>query len=397
MKADITNTATPSASFSQWFCLRPGRDNFHIDPDRDQQFLFGKTEWRQHIDRLLRRTLVLKEPVRLVWWGQYGIGKTHRLKFMDYWIREQKLAFYPVHVVCRDIEEKSDFSRLHFDLVNNLGRERMQPLVASYVQKLDIGGVVTPLEQLTTSPDVVGAIQRFAARNDAPMQMAAWKFLTGEDLDTHERSLARVTRDCLDSSVEYAGVLKVLGAIVAAEAGQQLLYLIDQVEALSKIHQRSVEGRWIETLRTVLDAQNVGIVMAIGAERVEGLPSIMLASEIVRRFTMNNYVELGAFKREHTTEFLEGLLREWISQADRDGLAAEEGWPAAIQGYDSATYPLTRPAFDILCRFCSDELDHKTAKPSEIIEQLNRIAAEAYFGGKRLIDGAFLKTQGITA
>src|SRR5262249_29205778 len=157
-----------------------------------------------------------------------------------------------------DIEEKSTFDRLHFDLVNNLGRDRMQPLVARYMQKLEAGAAnVVPLEQLTTSPDIIGAIQRFKMLDDPRMQMAAWKFVTGEELNSDEQSLARVTRAYLDSSIEYAGVLKVLGAIIAAETGKQLLYLIDQVEALSKIHQRSVEGRWIETLRAVLDVRNV--------------------------------------------------------------------------------------------------------------------------------------------
>jgi hypothetical protein len=384
--------------FPQWFCLRDGRDSFHIDPDRDFRFLFGKSEWKDHIDRLLRRALALKEPVRLVWWGQYGIGKTHRLKFMEHWIRDRKLSFWPVHVVCRDIEEKSTFDRLHFDLVNNLGREKMQPLVANYIRQLEAGASgYTPLEQLTSSPDIIGAIRRFAIRDDDAMQMAAWKFLTGQELAVNERASARVTREAIDSSVEYAGVLKVLGAIIAAETKTQLVYLIDQIEALVKIRQRSVEGRWVETLRAILDVQNVGVVMAIGAERMDGLPPIMLQPEIIRRFTMNNYVELGAFKREHTTEFLEGLLSAWVSGPERDAVAREEKWASTVPGYDPATYPLTRPAFEILCRYCSDELDHKTAKPSEIIEQLNRVAAEAYFGGTRVIDIAFLKTQGITA
>lgn len=383
--------------FPRWFCLKDGRNNFQIDPDRDQAFLFGKSEWRDEIDRTLRRALVLKQPVRLVWWGQYGIGKTHRLRFMEHRIREQKLAFFPIHVVCKDVEEKSRFDRLHFDLINNLGRERMQPLVSRYLRRVEANEPnATPLDRLTTSPDVIGAITRFGMPNDVPIQMAAWKYLTGEKLDREEQQLASVTRERLDSSIEYAGVIKALGAIVEVETSAQLVYLVDQVEALSKIHQRSVEGRWVETLRAVLDVQNVGFVMTIGGETMERLPAIMLAPEVIRRFAINNYVELGAFKRENTTEFLTMLLREWIDPAKRDVLAAGEGWGASQQ-YDPNTYPFTKPAFDTLCKFCSDELDHKTAKPSEIIETLNRLTAEAFFTGNRLIDQALLRTQQITA
>ncbi len=402
--ATATKTVVPTVSYPEWFCLKPGRENFHVDPDRDHEFLFGKGEWKDDIDARLRRALALKEPVRLVWWGQYGIGKTHRLKFTEFWIRDHHLDLYPVNVVCRDIEEKSTFDRLHYDLVNNLGRERMQPIIAKYIQKLDLGTPgILPLERLTSSPDIIGAVRRFAVsasktRSDEDIQMAAWKFLTGGELASKECSLAGVSRECIDSSVEYAGVLRVLGTAITAETSQQLVYLIDQVEALSKIRQRSVEGRWVETLRTVLDVRNVGVVMAIGAEnRFDELPSIMVQPEIVRRFTINNYLEIGAFKRDQTAEFLEGLLREWIDETKRDALAAAEKWPSSISDYSPDTYPLTKRAWEIMCRFCSDELDHKTAKPSEIIETMNRVSYEAYSSGRRLIDDTFLKTQGITA
>lgn len=404
MSAAKTKKATPSTSYPDWFCLKDGRENFHVDPDRDHQFLFGKGEWKDDIDARLRRALALKEPVRLVWWGQYGIGKTHRLKFTEFWINERELALYPVHVECRDIEEKSKFDRLHYDLVNNLGRERMQPAVARYLHKLDSGSDVVPaLEQLTSSPDIVAAVQRFGVsagpkRTDESMQLAAWKFLTGGELDSKECSLAGVSRESIDSSVEYAGVLRIFGTVIAAETGRQIVYLIDQVEALSKIRQRSVEGRWVETLRAVLDVRNVGVIMAIGAEhRFDELPSIMVAPEIVRRFTINNYLEIGAFKRDQTADFLEGLLHEWIDPDKRDKLSAAEEWAGSVSDYSPETYPLTKRAWETLCRFCSDELDHKTAKPSEIIETLNRITYEAYASGHRLIDDSFLKTQGITA
>lgn len=396
--------ASPAVSYPDWFCLQTGRENFHVDPDRDHQFLFGKGEWRDDIDARLRRSLALREPVRLVWWGQYGIGKTHRLKFTEYWIERNKLGFFPVHVVCRDIEEKSTFDRLHYDLVNNLDRERMQPLISRYVRKLNEGSPdVIPLEKLTASPDIAYAIRRFAvgapgSRSDESMQMAAWKFLTGQELDTQECSLAGVSRECMDSSVEYAGALRVLGAVIAAETGHHLLYLVDQVEALSKIRQRSVEGRWVETLRAVLDVRNIGVVMAIGAEnRFDELPSIMVQPEIVRRFTINNYLEIGAFKRDQTADFLQGLLDAWIDPAKRDALASAEGWLKSVPDYAPETYPLTKRAWETFCKYCSDELDHKTAKPSEIIETLNRVTYEAYSLGRRLIDEPFLKNQGITA
>src|SRR6266704_6062251 len=109
------------APLNEWFCLKKDKENFTIIPERDQAFLFGKAQWRDQIENHLRMSLILREPVRLVWWGDFGIGKTQRLQYMRHVIEQQSLNFYPVSVTCRDLTTKSGFEALHYDLVNNLG------------------------------------------------------------------------------------------------------------------------------------------------------------------------------------------------------------------------------------------------------------------------------------
>ena len=79
---------TTKPTFQEWFCLRENRRNFQIDPVRDQAFLFGKREWEEEINSRLRRAQLLGTPVRLLWWGQFGIGKTHRLRHTEYLIQK---------------------------------------------------------------------------------------------------------------------------------------------------------------------------------------------------------------------------------------------------------------------------------------------------------------------
>ena len=71
------NTTTQK-TMKSWYGLRDDRDNFSVLPERDQEFLFGNAKWRDEISEQLELATVLREPVRLVWWGDYGIGKTHR-------------------------------------------------------------------------------------------------------------------------------------------------------------------------------------------------------------------------------------------------------------------------------------------------------------------------------
>ena len=54
---------------------------------------------------------------------------------------------------------------------------------------------------------------------------AAWKFLTGLELDKGEPSLANVTKMQLDSSIEFASVLRCLGlGYSRVEMQKQLLF-----------------------------------------------------------------------------------------------------------------------------------------------------------------------------
>src|SRR5579885_2948275 len=76
-------------SFQEWFCLEQGRTNFQIDPVRDREVLLGQPEWEEEINSRLRRAGILGTPVRLLWWGQFGIGKTHRLHHTEYLIRKR--------------------------------------------------------------------------------------------------------------------------------------------------------------------------------------------------------------------------------------------------------------------------------------------------------------------
>src|SRR5882762_9466323 len=139
--APITGVHTmPSATFAEWFCLKAGRDNFQIRPDRDHQFMFGNVAWRDGIRRELERALLLHKPVRIVWWGDYGIGKTQRLRYMEHLINTEftgcEPSFYPVVVTTRDLQDKSGFEQLHYELISRLRFDQMRQATIAYAKKL---------------------------------------------------------------------------------------------------------------------------------------------------------------------------------------------------------------------------------------------------------------------
>jgi hypothetical protein len=379
------------APLNEWFCLKKDKENFTIIPERDQAFLFGKAMWRDQIEKHLKMSLILKEPVRLVWWGDFGIGKTQRLQYMRHVIEQDGLSFYPVSVTCRDLTTKSGFEALHYDLVNNIGFPIVRKMVADYLKQPP--SVAIPFAQLSPVIDVATAMERVGDSNDQ-LAATAWKYITGTKLEKGERPLANVTRDRLDSSVEFASVLKCLAWVIKVATGQQLLFLVDQMETLGNVTNRDFESAWVETLRAVLDIRDIGVVCTIGGMRMELIPAIMLRPEILSRFKQDNYLRLAQYEPETAEDFLKELLKEWIDPILRDQSVQAHDLDK-IPGYDPATFPFTQPAFESFCQYLTG--DPRDAKPREILERMNKVAAQACLQGVRLINKTELQRQGISA
>jgi hypothetical protein len=384
--------STPS--LQEWFCLREGRKNFTIDPLRDQEHLFGEPSWQQEMNDRLRKAQALGAPVRLVWWGQFGIGKTHRLRHTEYLVRKNGYSYDPCYVIATDIEEKSGFERLHFELVSKLEKDRMREIVSEYALDLRTHKAgAPPLKAICGgSADVEAAMQSFGG-DTVQNVVPAWRFLCGLRLKDEEVKLANVTKEALNSSLDFAGVIGALASIIQYKTGKELLYLIDEGENLTKITKKSTAARWQETLRTLLDVGNVGIVIAIGAERQDGIPPIILQPDIVRRFQRDNYIQMEAYKPPVAKSFVRGLLRVVIDPERRAALEAGENFRATAPDYDPEIYPFTTRSFERFCDYAV--VDPRTAKPSEIIGRLNSLAAGAYFAGLRLITGDHLTASSI--
>jgi hypothetical protein len=384
-------------TFQEWFCLRDERRNFEIDPVHDQEFLFGEATWEEDIDSRLKRAQLLGTPVRLVWWGQYGIGKTHRLRHTEYVIKHNGYSYYPCYVVASDIDEKSGFERLHVELVNGLGREQMHALAKAYRLDLDNGTAgVAPFQEICgTSPDVASALKKFATSDDDRELLPAWRFLCGMKLKGTDPVVANVTKEALDTSNDFAGVISAFGTIIKTKTpgNAELLYLIDEGENLGKVTKAVLEARWGESVRAILDLKHVGIVMTIGAERQDGIPKIVLQPDIVRRFQRDNYIQMEAYKPPVARNFVRSLLGNWIDPDRRSKLESEMNFSSAVADYDPDLYPFTAGSFDKFCEWAV--VDPRTAKPSEIIARLNNVAAEAYFRDRHLITRDHLTDMGI--
>ena len=382
---------TTATTINTFFCLKTGRTNFDLDPVVDSDFLFGDQQWADEIDKRLQRSVAMNRPLRLVWHGQYGIGKTHRLRYMKNLIDKKGYAFYPCFAVASDLQDKSGFERLHSQLLGSIVNDRIRQMTESYLLKLHTGVPVMPIELLAdTAPDVAAAVKNFGSKNNN-VATAAWQYLAGHKLDRNDMVLAGASKPQIDTAAEFAAVHHVLGHILREETGgKTLLYLIDEVENLSKIKNKNTAARWMESVRSLLDVKNIAVVFTVGAENVQGLPPVIASPDIVRRVQVENYREMAAYKAPTATKFVHDVLAELIEHPCRAAAEAANGWVSGANDYDSACYPFTASAFRIFCDHAVN--DPRNAKPSEILNALNNAAYEAMVANSPLITPAILST-----
>ena len=382
---------TTATTINTFFCLKTGRTNFDLDPVVDSDFLFGDQQWADEIDKRLQRSVAMNRPLRLGWHGQYGIGKTHRLRYMKNLIDKKGYAFYPCFAVASDLQDKSGFERLHSQLLGSIVNDRIRQMTESYLLKLHTGVPVMPIELLAdTAPDVAAAVKNFGSKNNN-VATAAWQYLAGHKLDRNDMVLAGASKPQIDTAAEFAAVHHVLGHILREETGgKTLLYLIDEVENLSKIKNKNTAARWMESVRSLLDVKNIAVVFTVGAENVQGLPPVIASPDIVRRVQVENYREMAAYKAPTATKFVHDVLAELIEHPCRAAAEAANGWVSGANDYDSACYPFTASAFRIFCDHAVN--DPRNAKPSEILNALNNAAYEAMVANSPLITPAILST-----
>jgi hypothetical protein len=135
-------------------------------------------------------------------------------------------------------------------------------------------------------------------------------------------------------------------------------------------------------------------VFTVGAENMQGIPSIIIMPDLVRRIQVENYEQMAAYKTATAQKFVRELLENFVDPACRSNLEAANGWVNDSNDYESALYPFTKSAFVIFCNHAT--VDPKNAKPSEILNSLNNAAYETMIAESKLITSEVLSTMNMS-
>src|SRR6266540_3670121 len=120
-------------TMQSWFGLKPEHKDFSIETDADAEQFFARHELDEDLMAKLRRSFRTGNPPKLVLYGDWGWGKTHTMRHMQYVIETRD--DFPARVVfveLPDITSRSTFRVAHAALLDALGLERAQGWVLQY-------------------------------------------------------------------------------------------------------------------------------------------------------------------------------------------------------------------------------------------------------------------------
>jgi hypothetical protein len=328
-------------------------------------------------------------------WGDWGVGKTHTLRHLEYWLGQHAEEFPSrvVFVEIGDISKSSRFGVVHKDLLDGIGLEKTIDLCFAYMRG---GGVdlVADLRSIGIPSAIQQAFHKFyvAVPNQAPPEIAvaAWNFLRGVDVGKAGSALG--LSDQLTDSKEYYYVLAALGWLVERVEKRKLLFLVDEASKLEAVSDvLEVERHWVNVNKMIFDQENrhFGFVYTVSGRREE-LPAALFEPQIQNRLGPRVH-ELKTLAPEDVRLFLANLRDSFV---DRAILDSDAGAPArGAKGYDWQSYPF---APDALTRFVDFyQRSQENSKPREIVQRLDDAAFYAMKSESRLIEMRVLDELGI--
>src|SRR5947209_7947741 len=151
----------PPFSIHDWFCLKTNRDGFkpHNQRDRDV-ILCHEHQVSDEIIGSIERRFASNEPIKMLLYGDWGVGKTHTINHVCWWL-EVNAASYPakpVVIEIGDIDKKTRFDALLSRFVDVLTPDFIVGLVHDYL------GRGNPVAQSLTSAGVAPHVSEAFAK-----------------------------------------------------------------------------------------------------------------------------------------------------------------------------------------------------------------------------------------
>jgi hypothetical protein len=385
----------PAQTVGEWFCLR-NRDHFAINPREDAAFYFGRKELAETIRKHIKRSFVFGKPPKMLLWGDWGVGKTHTVCNIRYYLENNQADFPSAvfFVEFGNVMKKSKFDIVHQKMLDALGKERVCSLLQRFAAMHPGTPLVDVLHQTIDSSDMITSIVTLTISPIQSVQSATgWEWLLGLDLDATRLQNLGVSRSLTDSS-DLVAVERFIGRLFWEVDHKRLIFILDEARKLESIADPDSEQNWIDAWKDLADDMNVevGFFVSGSFRREEDIPTVLADEQITNRLGTESIVELPLFTRLSAEEFLRDLLSGLIDAECASACKRELAKSGIKEELDP--YPFTPDAFQLFVDYVSRVTDE--AAPRIILQKLDNLAFDAMERGKKYVNVELLNALGIS-
>jgi Cdc6-like AAA superfamily ATPase len=370
---------------AEWFGLADERRDFYVENQADARLLFARTELNERLMAMLRRSFRTANPPKLVLYGDWGVGKTHTMRHMQYVIESNPdYAAEIVFVELPDITSKTDFQAAHSALLDALGIDRVKVWVSQF-QARNMNALEL-LQDWTQSGDIAKAFTTLIGYGEA--SRIAWDWLRGIKLSPADARSAGLPPS-LDQSQHMVQVLLATGRLSQEIDGRMLVLMLDEATKVKNVTNGDALAHWKNALKILADdlTRDAGLIASISIPNVDEFPDPFRDQEVVTRFSEEHYVDLPNFQEEEAREFMLALLAEWID--DTKKAAILEAYGAETDGeLTDATFPFTEPAFE---RFIQYTCRAVVTTPRDIQKNLDDFLNRAIDDARHVLSADFVE------
>ena len=366
----------------EWFCLANKRMSFAISPFEDPDLYFGRVQLLKELTDTLEQNFAMGYSQRLLLYGEFGVGKTHTLKHIQYFLEHSGQKVVCKYLVMGDVERKTRFVSLHRNIMDAVGRDEVTRLLRLFQAKHG-ASIKDELKKRLTSESLVnafGSLLSFGTQVDD-----AWAWLQWLPVGDSSSRLG-VSGD-LTSSTELVRVLKFVSELYWVYDGKWLIILVDEAERLANAKDPDAVNNWKEALTLVADAKErskLGIIFAVAGIEEKKFPPPLTDGQVIRRFDeKKSYKQLKSFPRPETELFVKDLLGNLV---DKKCLAAEIKKEKLDKkaGFKQELYPFTEDGYTAFIKALS--ANREVVTPSYVIEMMGRVGFAAFKKPSPVID-----------
>jgi hypothetical protein len=375
----------------EWFYLKPNRDNFKLKAKEDSDLILcHESEIQQDIIGNIERRFAANEPIKMLLFGDWGVGKTHTANHIGWWLgqRHDEFPAKTVMVEVGDLDKKSRFDVLVRPFIDELGPEFLIALASEYQQR--VGNTVQHLRAVGVPEYIASTLNKLnlAVPGQTPPQavMDAIHVLQGRKPTSSMASLGLGLQ--LTESKELFYVLYAIGYMYLTVYGHRLVFIADEAARLDEVsNDESTEAHWIAVNRDIFDDKNnvFGFIYTLTGKPGR-LPVAIWHPQIQNRIGQSA-VELRTLAKQDVADYVSKLMRVLVDMPTVK--AAVHAGQIDASKFREATYPFDAPGLSRFLDFF--ERTQENAKPRDISERLDQVAFLAMKSGLRLINDEALE------